>query len=55
MTGTSDSQQPPSVSHELATNEKVAQSDESSTRRLPRRAAARQRQLIQSLINEDLL
>ena len=55
VTGASGSQQPFSVSQELATQEEAAQSDESSTRRLPRRAAARQRQLIQSLINEDLL
>ena len=34
-TGASGSQQPPSVSQELATHEETAQSDESSTRRLP--------------------
>ena len=50
MTGASGSQQPPSVSQELATQEEAAQSDESSTRRLPRHGAASQ-----SLINEDLL
>ena len=53
--GASGSQQPPSVSQELATHEDTAQSDEFSTRHLPRRAAARQRQLVQNLINEDLL
>ena len=40
MMGALGSQQPPSVSQELATHEDTAQSDESSTHHLPRRAAA---------------
>ena len=41
MTGASTgSQQPLSVSRELATQEEAAQSDEPTTRRLPRRASS---------------
>ena len=49
------SQPPLPASLELDVNEDRSEHDESSTRRLPRHATARQCQLIKDLIEEDLL